>query len=404
MEKAAVRPLDSPELQEGVDKLRALVYPYNPNASDVEWHRSIWRWLARHPLGSEMHRWALVADDRVVGHLAAMPQYYWINGQRVVAHTPADYQALPEYGFHALTLMRKFFRTCENYVACDEVPGVIRIETRMGGEVVGQLQYAAKLLNVARLPVPPVPAPVRRGLHLPRWIAPARGYPGPSGGGPADIRAPLAPPPVRPRAPIPAPVSGLLNGGLRAVDEALGSAFGGDVEVQVLEGFDEAFDRLFEAVAAGVPCVPEKDAAFLRWRYGPGSPAAPVTVLGVRGGEALLGYAVLRVATSGLDRGVDAGILDLTTLPGRHDVARALLRETARYFRRVGAHIIRYRFLESPTAPRLADLRRLGFFPRRGRRLTLLAKFADPGLHRVAVDPANWSYAVGDGESTFWVR
>jgi hypothetical protein len=27
---------------------------------------------------------------------------------------PAEYRILPEYGFHAIALMRKFFRTCEN--------------------------------------------------------------------------------------------------------------------------------------------------------------------------------------------------------------------------------------------------------------------------------------------------
>ena len=63
-----------------------------------------------------MHRWVVDAEGEIVGHLAALPQYYRINGQRVVAHTPADYMILPGYGFHAITLMRKFFRTCENCV------------------------------------------------------------------------------------------------------------------------------------------------------------------------------------------------------------------------------------------------------------------------------------------------
>lgn len=70
------------------------------------------------------------------------------------------------------------------------------------------------------------------------------------------------------------------------VDEALGSGLEGNLlRVEVLEGFDESFDELFEKVAAVVPCVPEKDSAFLRWRYGPGSPQFPVTVLGVKGGR-----------------------------------------------------------------------------------------------------------------------
>ena len=401
--KVTVRPLDGPELGEGVDKLRTLVYPYFPLAHDVEWQSSIWRWLESHPLGSDMHRWCLVTEEgEVVGHLAATPQYYRINGRRVVAHTPTDYQVLPEYGFQALLLMRKFFRAVENYVACDMVPSVIAVESRMGGEEVGKLEYQAKLLNVARLPVPPVPAPIRRRLNLPEWTAPARGYTDLSGE--VDAQSLLAPPPVRPRAPIPAPLKGLLNGGLAAVDEALGRAFGGGHAVEVLEGFDESFDALFEETARAVPCMAEKDAAFLRWRYGPGSPAAPVTVLGVReGGERLLGYAVLKVHTKGPDKGRDSILLDLATLPGRHDVARSLLQGTVRHLRKAGAHIIRYRFIESPTSPLPGALRRLGFFPRNDRRHTLLAKFADPVLQKVAVDPANWSYSIGDGEATFWV-
>lgn len=402
--KAKIRPLDnSPELQEGVDRLRTLVFPYYADAGNVELHASLWGWLENHPLGNDMHRWVLVADDdRVVGHLAATPQYYRIGGKRVVAHTPGDFQVLPEYGFHALSLMRKFFRTCENYVACDMVPAVISVETRMGGEEVGQLQYVAKLLNVARLPMPPVPAPIKRLLSLPEKYASGRGYTGPPSG--EGLQAQLAPPPVRPRAPIPAPARALLNGALWAVDQTLGSTLnGGGLKVEVLEGFDKSFDALFEAVAAGVPCITEKDAAFLRWRYGPGSPVDPVTLLGVRGkGGRLLGYAVLKVVARGPDKGRDANILDFTTLPGRHDVARVLLREATRYFRGAGAHIIRYRFLESPTSPRLGDLRRLGFFPRKGRRHTLLAKFAEPGLQKMAVDPANWSYSIGDGEASFF--
>jgi len=102
--------------------------------------------------------------------------------------------------------------------------------------------------------------------------------------------------------------------------------------------------------------------------------------------------------------GMDGYILDLTTLPGRHDVARALLREAVRRFRRAGVQILRYRFLDAPTAPRSEDLWKLGFFPRDNRRNTLLVKFADPDLQGAAKDIDNWTYCVGDGESTFWVR
>jgi hypothetical protein len=398
--KVAVQAFDnSPEIQKGVERLRILVYPHLPRSTNLEWHSSIWSWMGSHPLAQkEMHRWVLVTEEgEVVGHLAAMPQYYRINGRRVVAHTPADYQVLPQYGFQALMLMRKFFRTAQNCIAVDMLPSVIAVETRLGAEEAGSMQYAAKLLNVSRLPAPRLPAPVERLLNLQERAAPV--YVDTLGSESLDVHEHVVPPPVRPRAPIPKPIKGLLNRGLRAVDESLIRGFGGNLKVEELEGFDEPFDELFEKIAAVMPCLPEKDSAFLRWRYGPGSPIAPVKLLGVKGREGLLGYTVLKMTWDE----PSAYPLDFVTLPGRHDVARALLRETIRYFRWAGADIIRFRFLESPLSPRSSDLRRLGFFPRKGRRNVLLVKFEDPGLHKVAQDIDNWAYSIGDGEATFWM-
>jgi hypothetical protein len=399
--KVVVRPFDDPSLEDGVARLRIRAYPQFPETRDIEFYSSAYRWFKSHPLGKEMHRWVAVTDDgEVVGHLAATPQYYRIKGQRVVAHTPCDYMVHSRHGFQALSLMRTFFRTTENCVACDMVPAVIEVESRLGAEVAGQLQYAAKLLNVSRLPVPSIPSPVRRLLNLGEQTITARGYTSRPVTEPRDAEEHVAPPPMRTRAPIPAPVKKLLNGGLRMVDEALSSGFGGDLKAEVIEEFDESFDELFEKVASSVPCVPEKDSTFLRWRYGPGSPQFPVTVLGVKGEETLLGYAVLMVTSTGQD----GNLLDLTTLPERRDVARALLRESVRFFRRAGVQIVRYRFLESPISLESSDLHRLGFFYRKGRRNSLLVKFADRGLHKTASDTANWSYTVGDGEASFWTR
>jgi hypothetical protein len=92
-------------------------------------------------LAHQMHRWVVATEEgEVMGQLAALPQFYRVSHQRVVAHTPADYMVLPEYGFHAITLMRKFFRTCENCVVCDAA--AIRIETRLRAEEAGRLQAA----------------------------------------------------------------------------------------------------------------------------------------------------------------------------------------------------------------------------------------------------------------------
>lgn len=371
------------------------VYPNVPHASDFQWHASIWRWLRSHPLGDEMIRWVAVDGDRVVGHLAATPQYYRVNGRRVVAHTPADYMVLPEYGFQALSLMRKYFRATKDCVACDMLPAVIAVETRLGAVEAGKLTYQAKLLDVSRLPAPNLDD----ARNLARRLAGR--FSNRKDEAPVEEARPVIQPP-RPRAPLPTPVKAFFNKSLLTIDAGLGSGIGEGFRTEELKGFDESFDDFFEKIASVIPCMAEKDAAFLSWRYGPGSPQHPVKVLGVRGpeGGGLLGYAVLKVTQDGQD----GYPLDLMALPGRPDVARTLLWETVRYFRRERVSIIRYRFLDSPTAPRARDIQRLGFFPRNNRRNTLLAKFTEPDLRGTGYDTANWSYNVGDGEASFWVR
>lgn len=406
MKKVEIRPVDDPSYEEGIGELRVLAYPHLPEVRDSSFYDFVYRWFEDHPLADQVYRWiAVTEDNEVVGHLCALPQYYWVNGQRVVGHTPGDYMVDPRYGFYALSLMRKFFRACENCVACDMVPATITVETRFGAEVAGELGYAAKLLNVGRLPVPPLPGPVARLLNLQERELPVpQGYLNDRGeivrsDGSQNLEGEEIPV-ARPRLPLPEPVKNLLNGGLQKIDDVLENAFGNDLRVESIEYFDGSFDELFEEVAAAVPATAERDAGFLRWRYGPGCPQHPVTVFGVREGEKLLGYAVLKVPTGGMD----GYIMDLSVLPGRQDVARALLRETIRHFRKAGVQIIRYRYQESLTSARSGDLRRLGFFYRTGRSNKLLTKFADKGQHKMARHVSNWAYTVGDGEAAFWMR
>ena len=406
MKKVEIRSLDDPSLEAGVGELRAVAYPHLPEVRDTTFFKTVYRWFEDHPLADQVYRWVAVTEDgEVVGHLSALPLYYRVNGQRVVAHTPGDYMVDPRYGFYALSLMRKFFRTCENCVACDMVPATITVETRLGAEVAGELGYAAKLLNVGRLPVPPLPGPIARLLNLQESELPVpQGYLDRNGevvrqDGSEGIEGEEVPV-LRPRLPLPEPVKNLLNGGLQKIDDSLYRRFGNDLEVETVEEFDDSFDELFEEVGAAVPATVERNAEYLRWRYGPDCPQHPVTVFGVRDGEKLLGYAVLKVPTGG----IDGYILDLSVLPGRQDAARALLRKTIRHFRKVGAQIIRYRYQESLTSARSGDLLRLGFFNRTGRSNKLLTKFADTGRHKMARHVTNWAYTVGDGEAAFWMR
>ena len=296
MAKATVKTLgkarlDHEDADERIGQLRIVAYPGHPGVFDVDFHKAVYRWFEAHELADQLHRWvAITGDGEVVGHLSALPQFYRINGRRVVAHTPADFMVDPKHGIQAFILMRNFFRTCENMVACDMVPAAIEVETRLGAEMVGPLDYAVKLLNVSKVPAPQLPARLSRLLGREKPTAgPAGvpyGYPGyqSNSEGTEDFSDPhgQAVLPARPRAPIPAPLQKVLNGGLQVADAILGGVFAGGPKVEQIHEFDEAFDDLFEVVAASVPCTAERNAAFLRWRYGSGSPQHPVTVLGVK--------------------------------------------------------------------------------------------------------------------------
>ena len=368
-----VRPYEPGDL-EGTLGLRPRLYPGWAEASLADWHIAVYEWLARGPEGASIQRWVIADGDAIVGHLAAVPLPYLVGGRRIVAWTPTDYMALPGYGFHSVALMRTFFRTCPSYVACNVVGDASRIEGLFHPARVAPLVQALKPLDLGAYP------------RLPRRV---------------------------PR--LAARVGGLA---VRAADAVLLAAAGTGIEVveEPSTAFDGRFDRLLERVAAQVPCTVQKDAAFLGWRYGPGTPRAPMLLLtasagtGARSGRDLLGYAVLRL--TGRNEGF---ILDLTTVPDRHDVARALLAAAIRRFWHEGAFVARYRYLPSPVGPSVRDLRRLGFLlrgPSGGglpgiapeRQLELLVRLADPDAQALAVGPEHWAYNLGDGEASFWVH
>ena len=368
--RAVLRPYEDRDL-EGTLRLRPLVYPGWREAGNVEWHVAVYDWLGRGPEAAAMHRWVLDRGGEIVGHLAAVPLPYRIGGRRVVAHTPTDYMALPGHGFQAVNLMRTFFRTCPNYVACNVLGDASRIEGLFRPTAVARLVHALKPLDVGRYP--------RLTRRLPR------------------LATQLA--------------AGVAGAGLRAVDAVLTAAARGGVAVteEPPTAFDGRFDRLMDRVAVAVPCAVDRSAAFLAWRYGPGVPRGPMTLLTASVDGELLGYAALRTTAQ-----AEGFILDLTATPGRADVARTLLAASIRRFWADRAFVARYRFLPSPASPSRHDLARLGFVVRtegRGlpgigpeRQLELLVRFADPDAQATAVGPEHWSYNLGDGEASFWVH
>jgi hypothetical protein len=362
-----LRPYEDRDLT-GTLELRPRVYPGWKDASDAAWHTAVYEWLGRNPVDAPMHRWVLDDGGAIVGHLAAVPLAYRIGGARVIAYTPTDYMALPGYGFHAVALMRTFFQTTESYVACNVAGEVSKIEGVFGSRPVAGLQQALKVLDIGRYP------------RLPSQL----------------LR----------------PLASVASLGIRAIDAIRVRPPRGAIgvgEEDPATAFDAGFDRFFESAAATIPCMAEKDATFLRWRYGPGTPR-PVRLLTARqAGGPVHGYAVIRTTAS-----ADGFILDLMAEPGRRDVGRALLVEAIRGFWRDRAFVVRYRFLPSAVSPTTPDLGRFGFrFPgasrgvlpgaRPERQLELSIKLADPASQASAAGAEHWSYNLGDGEASFWV-
>ncbi len=100
-----------------------------------------------------------------------------------------------------------------------------------------------------------------------------------------------------------------------------------------IDRFGEHVDDFFRGVAGGFDLIVEKSREYLNWRYcDPRAGHFGVTVC-ERQGE-LLGYSVVRISDSKWD------IADLLVLPGRRDVARALLTAAVAEARAGGAAAI----------------------------------------------------------------
>ena len=140
--------------------------------------------------------------------------------------------------------------------------------------------------------------------------------------------------------------------------------------VRTVEQFDERVDEFFQKAARPFALIQHRDQASLNWRYADRR-AGPFTIRLAEEGDELVGYAVTRAVGSG------AHLADLLALPGREDVADALIRDAMELGRRVGAPAIRSWMVEHHPYHRL--LLHSGFLP--VRRIVVPA-FTDHGNTR----------------------
>lgn len=314
-----------------------------------------WTWAYEDNLFPEQtHKWVLKEGDKVIGFLGAIPLPYTIGGKITVAHTPSDYMVHPEYRFHGLKLMKRFFATCPNCVTCDDIPTTIKVTEWLGAKLVAPVVSYTKVLDGRAL------AASKRFSRLPSFMH--------------RLATPL----------------------IRTTDRYVlrGSS---EVSLETVNGFDDRFEEMFEAVSRSARTAVAKDCAFLNWRYGPNSPhAGSEIVIAKSPAGSVLGYAVSYLARGRRPSGF---VLDLQTVPAASEkVAQALLAHAARRFRSLGALTVKYRALASPFSPSERLLLKLGFAVRNRGGRVLLVKIADANQPSSVTDPANWSYLYGDSE------
>jgi hypothetical protein len=128
----------------------------------------------------------------------------------------------------------------------------------------------------------------------------------------------------------------------------------GDWTLRTVGSFDERVGGLFNEVAKTFDLVQLRDQAFLNWRYA--DPRAGGFVIRIaEQGDTLLGYAVTRTSTQQSD------LADLLVVPGRPDVAYALIQDSVQQARDAGSFAMRGFMMRSH--PHYDLLRRAGFVP-----------------------------------------
>jgi hypothetical protein len=330
---------------------------FGGDAAQALERRYAWSRLAN-PAPGETGEWVAVADGaRVVGYVAALPVPYRVDGQRCWAQTTADFMVAEGFTFHGLSLMKAAFQRFPRQVSLDDVKATQAVLTFMKATRVLSLGRWAKPLD-ARL----LGTRTTWGRHVPpALLAPARHA-------------------------------------LRLVDRLRRP---GGLPRAVPVPFDARFDRWAEAQCGVTGAAAYRDAAWYRWRYGPGSPQAGARAVGVLDARGELeGYAVVALRT---DAEATGHVLELCApRTAGPELLLALLSGAVRELRRLGAwgavvHVT------TPAPPGLgAVLEACGFSPRAYRTGLYVRPAPDDALPFASalLDGARWDFQFADAEVT----
>lgn len=127
-----------------------------------------------------------------------------------------------------------------------------------------------------------------------------------------------------------------------------------DWTIRTVSRFDSNINPFFERASRAFDLVQWRDEHTLNWRYADRR-AGPFTIRVAESEGRIVGYAVTRATEVG------AALADLLVLPGREDVAYALIQDAAQLAKRAGASAIRSWMIENHPYHRL--LLHSGFIP-----------------------------------------
>src|SRR5688500_2174086 len=250
-----------------------------------------WRWSQEeNGFPAETRRWSLLDGSRLVGFLATVPQRFRVAGHEVLVHSSCDFMVHPDYRFHGISLMREYFRACDNCVSLDDMPATIAVLKMMKAAPIDNAVRYVRALDgrVAREHVSRLARIPELAFVPATWALAAY-----------DAGRALR---------------------LPAVEES--------------PDFDVRFDRFFSATQEARSISLVRDSTYLAWRYGPLSPHRSRTIGIVTDRQRELeGYVVCATAASRDDR--SGYIFELHVRPGAPDSTfSALLTFACRRLRR----------------------------------------------------------------------
>ncbi len=162
--------------------------------------------------------------------------------------------------------------------------------------------------------------------------------------------------------------------------------------------FDSRFDRLWEKLAGHYGFIVRRDSDYLDWRYGDRR-GGRFRVLCTIEGDDITGFVALRVNRKRTEYPV-GHVVDLLCLPGRDDLARALVAAALDHFRNRGTNIIHC--LVPGRHPYYAIYRQNGFVDTRERTAVWLrgTGITDGQLETIRrLPPDRIYYSYGDIDS-----